>query len=40
MIKDTHFNVHAYYESLKTINEDNTGNNEKLILAVKKYLEQ
>lgn len=35
IIKDTHFNVHAYYESLKTLNQDNTGNKEELMLAVK-----
>ncbi|MDQ0861287.1 caspase family protein [Bacillus sp. V2I10] len=35
MIKDTHFIVHAYYESLKTINQDNTGNKLELMLAVK-----
>ncbi|PEK93293.1 caspase family protein [Bacillus mycoides] len=35
MIKDTHFNVYAYYESLKMITKDNTGDKEKLMLAVK-----
>lgn len=35
MINDTHFNVHAYYESLKNLIQDNTGNNEELILAVR-----
>src|SRR5690625_848568 len=35
MIKDTHFNVHTYYESLKTLHQNNTGNKEELILAVK-----
>ncbi|PGA97151.1 hypothetical protein COL93_23135 [Bacillus toyonensis] len=35
MIKDTHFNVYAYYESFKTINGDNTGDKEKLMLVAK-----
>ena len=35
MINDTHFNVHTYYESLKNLNQDNTGDKEELILAVK-----
>lgn len=35
MIKDTHFNVHAYYERIKAINEDNTANKEKLMFGVK-----
>ncbi|EGQ26215.1 hypothetical protein HMPREF9372_1784 [Sporosarcina newyorkensis 2681] len=35
MIKDTHFNVHTYYESLKTLHQNNTGNKDELILAVK-----
>jgi len=35
MIKDTHFNVHTYYERLKTLHQNNTGNKEELILAVK-----
>ncbi|WP_176281143.1 hypothetical protein [Bacillus thuringiensis] len=35
MIKGTHFNVYAYYESFKMISEDNTGDKEKLMLAVK-----
>ncbi|WP_411738486.1 hypothetical protein [Peribacillus sp. S4] len=35
MIKDTHFYVHAYYESVKTLNQENTANKEELMLAVK-----
>lgn len=35
MINNTHFNVHAYYESLKNLNQDNMGDKEELLLAVK-----
>lgn len=35
MIKDTHFNVHTYYESIYAVHQNNTGNKDELILAVK-----
>lgn len=38
IINDIHFNVHSYYESLKSFNIENTGKTEDLILEIKEIL--